>query len=93
MSRRNRAVRRPVPPDPRYDSQTVSKFICNLMNEGNKGLAERIVITEPSCYEGIEGVEAPMVVAVQDVAEHGVHAMYLEVTDDPLFYGPVVFRC
>ena len=42
MSRRNRAVRRPVPPDPRYDSQTVSKFICNLMNEGNKGLAERI---------------------------------------------------
>jgi small subunit ribosomal protein S7 len=42
VSRRNRAVRRPVPPDPRYDSQTVSKFICNLMNEGNKGLAERI---------------------------------------------------
>jgi small subunit ribosomal protein S7 len=35
-------VRRLVPPDPRYDSQTVSKFICNLMNEGNKGLAERI---------------------------------------------------
>ena len=42
MSRRNRAVRRPVPPDPRYDSQTVSKFICNLMEQGNKGLAERI---------------------------------------------------
>ena len=42
MSRRNRAVRRLVPPDPRYDSQTVSKFICNLMEQGNKGLAERI---------------------------------------------------
>jgi hypothetical protein len=56
-------------------------------------LAERIVVTEPSCYEGIEGVDAPAVVAVQDTAEHGVHAMYLEVTDDPLFYGPVTLRC
>ena len=42
MSRRTRAVRRPVPPDPRYDSQTVSKFICNLMERGKKGLAERV---------------------------------------------------
>ena len=31
MSRRNNAVKRPVPPDPRYDSQTVSKFVNNLM--------------------------------------------------------------
>ena len=29
MSRRNKAVKRPVPPDPRYDSQTVSKFVNN----------------------------------------------------------------
>ncbi|HEX9166847.1 MAG TPA: 30S ribosomal protein S7 [Gemmatimonadales bacterium] len=42
MSRRNRAVKRLVPPDPRYDSQTVSKFICNLMERGKKGLAERV---------------------------------------------------
>ena len=42
MSRRSRAVKRPVPPDPRYDSQTVSKFINNLMEKGNKGLSERI---------------------------------------------------
>lgn len=42
MSRRSRAVKRPVPPDPRYDSQTVSKFINNLMNRGKKGLAERV---------------------------------------------------
>jgi small subunit ribosomal protein S7 len=42
VSRRSRAVRRLVPPDPRYDSQTVSKFICNLMERGNKGLAERV---------------------------------------------------
>ncbi len=42
MSRRNKAVKRVVPPDPRYDSQTVSKFVSNLMNEGKKSLAEGI---------------------------------------------------
>lgn len=42
MSRRQRAVRRPVPPDPRYDSQTVSKFLTKLMMGGNKAVAERL---------------------------------------------------
>jgi small subunit ribosomal protein S7 len=42
VSRRNKAVRRPVPPDPRYDSQTVSKFINALMSEGKKSVAERV---------------------------------------------------
>jgi len=42
VSRRSRSVKRPVPPDPRYDSQTVSKFINNLMGRGKKGLAERV---------------------------------------------------
>ena len=42
MSRRPRNVKRPVPADPRYDSQTVSKFINNLMKRGKKSTAERI---------------------------------------------------
>ena len=42
MSRRSKSVRRPVPADPRYDSQTVSKFISSLMYEGKKSTAERI---------------------------------------------------
>ena len=42
MSRRQRAAKRTVPPDPRYDSQTVSKFINNLMYKGKKSLGERI---------------------------------------------------
>lgn len=42
MSRRQRATKRQVPPDPRYDSQTVSKFINNLMVTGKKSVAERI---------------------------------------------------
>ena len=40
MSRRTRAVKRSVPADPRYDSQTVSKFVNNLMVEGKKSVAE-----------------------------------------------------
>jgi small subunit ribosomal protein S7 len=42
VSRRPRNVKRPVPPDPRYDSQTVTKFINNLMKEGKKSTAEGI---------------------------------------------------
>ena len=42
MSRRNKAIRRPLPPDPRYDSQTVSKFVNAIMVEGKKSLAERV---------------------------------------------------
>ena len=42
MSRRNKAVKRLVPADPRYDSQTVSKFINNMMYEGKKSLAEGV---------------------------------------------------
>jgi len=42
VSRRKKAVRRPVPADPRYDSQTVSKFVNNLMDRGKKSLSERV---------------------------------------------------
>ena len=42
MSRRKRAVKRPILPDARYDSQTVSKFINVLMLQGKKSTAERI---------------------------------------------------
>ena len=51
MSRRNKAVRRPVPPDPRYDSQTVSKFVNNLMTEGKKSTAEGIFYTAMDLIE------------------------------------------
>jgi small subunit ribosomal protein S7 len=42
VSRRKRAVKRPVLPDARYDSQTVSKFINAMMFQGRKSNAERI---------------------------------------------------
>ena len=51
MSRRKTAVKRPVLPDARYDSQTVSKFINSLMFQGKKSTAERI------CYGAFTLVE------------------------------------
>jgi small subunit ribosomal protein S7 len=41
--RRNRAERRPVIPDPRYNSEVVAKFINNVMERGKKSLAASIV--------------------------------------------------
>ncbi len=51
MSRRSRAVKRPVPPDPRFDSQTVSKFVNNLMVCGKKSTAESIFYTAMDLIE------------------------------------------
>jgi small subunit ribosomal protein S7 len=42
VSRRPAGTKRTVPPDPRYDSQTVSKFVNNLMRQGKKSTSERI---------------------------------------------------
>ncbi|NJD64873.1 MAG: 30S ribosomal protein S7 [Chloroflexi bacterium] len=51
MSRRQRAVRREVPPDPMYGSTTVSKFVNALMLQGKKSTAEQIF------YEAMRIVE------------------------------------
>jgi small subunit ribosomal protein S7 len=42
MSRRSRAVKRETPPDPKFESRAVTKFINNLMLDGKKSVAERI---------------------------------------------------
>lgn len=43
MSRRNAAVKRDVLPDPIYNSKVVTKFINQVMYDGKRGLAQRIV--------------------------------------------------
>jgi small subunit ribosomal protein S7 len=42
MSRRSRSEKRETPPDPRFESRTVTKFINNLMYDGKKSIAEKI---------------------------------------------------
>jgi small subunit ribosomal protein S7 len=42
VSRRKKAIKRPILADPRYDSQTVAKFINVMMFDGKRSLAEGI---------------------------------------------------
>ena len=42
MPRRKKVVRREIPPDPKYNSVLVAKFINCLMKDGKKSLAEKI---------------------------------------------------
>jgi small subunit ribosomal protein S7 len=43
MSRRHRAEKREINPDPKFGDLVVSKFMNNLMHEGKKSVAESIV--------------------------------------------------
>ena len=43
MSRRHRADKRQINPDPKFDDLVVSKFMNNLMYDGKKSAAEGIV--------------------------------------------------
>ncbi|NOQ50147.1 MAG: 30S ribosomal protein S7 [Mycoplasmataceae bacterium] len=43
MSRKNRATIRKVLPDPLYDSITITKLVNNIMLDGKKGTAQKIL--------------------------------------------------
>ena len=51
MSRRTRAERRDIQPDPRFESTTVAKFMNSLMLDGKKSTAEGIF------YEAMDLIE------------------------------------
>ena len=43
VSRRGQISKRDVLPDPMYNSKTVTKLINNVMLDGKKGVAQKIV--------------------------------------------------
>ena len=43
MSRKGRIAKRDVLPDPIYNSKTITKLINNIMLDGKKGIAQKIV--------------------------------------------------
>ncbi|MDH3975979.1 MAG: 30S ribosomal protein S7 [Deltaproteobacteria bacterium] len=43
MSRRREIPKRDVLPDPKYGDKVVSKFVCRLMLDGKKSVAEKIL--------------------------------------------------
>jgi small subunit ribosomal protein S7 len=67
MSRRQSAVKRDVPADPRYGSTTVTKFINALMTDGKKSTAERIF------YEAMRIVEEKTGQPAMNVFKQGVN--------------------
>ena len=52
MSRRHRAEKREILPDPKFGNVVVTKFMNSVMYEGKKSVAERIVY---GAFELIEG--------------------------------------
>ena len=52
MPRRGRISKRDVLPDPLYNSKLVTKLVNNVMLDGKKGVAQKIV------YEAFEAIEA-----------------------------------
>ena len=52
MSRRHAAEKREILPDAKYGDRVVSKFMNNLMIDGKKSVAERIVY---NAFERVEG--------------------------------------
>ncbi|MEP0324494.1 30S ribosomal protein S7 [Bauldia litoralis] len=51
MSRRHRAEKREIIPDPKYHNEVVAKFMNSVMIQGKKSVAERIVY---GAFETIE---------------------------------------
>ena len=67
--RRNRAATRPTIPDPRNQSRVVSKFMSNLMRDGKKSVAERVVY---DAFDKIEEVTGRRSIDVFDAAVRNV---------------------
>ena len=72
MSRRHRAEKREINPDPKFGDLVVSKFMNAIMLDGKKSVAERIVygafdtIAEKTSKEPVEVFHA----ALENVAPH-----------------------
>jgi len=61
MSRRRRAVKREMTPDPIFNSYVLSKFINKLMQDGKKSTARRIVYNALSKFAQKIKAEDPVV--------------------------------
>jgi ribosomal protein S7 len=69
MSRRHRAERRELLPDPKFGSLTVSRFMNSVMKQGKKSVAETIVY---GALDQIEGKVKQSPVSVFETALENV---------------------
>jgi small subunit ribosomal protein S7 len=72
MSRRHRAEKRPVLPDPKFKDTVVSKFMSCLMFDGKRSVAEKIVYSAFDRIEAKSGNEPVKVFhdALENVRPH-----------------------
>jgi len=72
MSRRRKAEKRPVLPDPKFKDVVVSKFMSCLMYDGKRSVAEKIVYGAFDQIESKSGVEPTKVFhdALENVRPH-----------------------
>jgi small subunit ribosomal protein S7 len=84
--RRNRAIPRPVDPDPRFQSRVVTKFINSLMLNGKKSTAERIV------YTALEQAEETSGRAGIDVFEQAVRNITPVIEVKPRRVGGATYQ-
>ena len=79
MSRRHRAAKRDILPDPKFGDVVVTRFMNALMYDGKKSAAETIVADEVARFtEDQRGRgAAPMVVALRERLE-GIRSAELE---------------
>ena len=69
MSRRHRAEKRIVLPDAKYGDKVVAKFINNVMEDGKKGVAQKI------CYDAFEIVAQKTGKDALEVFEEAMNAV------------------
>jgi len=86
MMRRNRAIPRPVDPDPRFQSRVVTKFINSLMMNGKKSTAERIV------YSALEQAEETAGRAGIDIFEQAVRNVTPVIEVKPRRVGGATYQ-
>lgn len=67
MSRRAKVERRVIPPDSRYGSELLARFINKVMERGKKGVAERIV------YDALDIIQARTSRNPVDVFQQAIH--------------------
>lgn len=60
MSRRRRAVKREIAPDPIYGSTLLAKFINKVMQSGKKSIAQRIVYNAIEKFAKKAKIESPL---------------------------------
>ncbi|MBR4077078.1 MAG: 30S ribosomal protein S7 [Oscillospiraceae bacterium] len=68
MPRRGQISKRDVLPDPMYNSKLVTKLINNIMYDGKKGVAQKIVYDAFAIVEA--KLEKPALVAFQEALEN-----------------------